>query len=51
MSLSMGTHDLRFLRNFFANLRFFDIINIINRFSLAVAQCGFVAVTINLFRN
>ena len=26
----MGTHDLRFLRNFFANLRFFDIINIIN---------------------
>ena len=31
VSLSMGTHGLRFLPNFFANLRFFfDIINIIN---------------------
>ena len=31
MSLSMGTHDLRFLHNIFANLRFFfDVINIIN---------------------
>ena len=26
----MGTHDLRFLRNYFANLRFFYTINTIN---------------------
>ena len=29
LSLSMGTHDLRFLRNFLANLRGFFYINII----------------------
>jgi len=30
MSFSMGTHDLRFLRNFFCKSSFFGIINIIN---------------------
>ena len=52
----MGTHDLRFLRNFFANLRVFlaSLISLMmtlsvecfRRFSLAMAQCGFVVVTI-----
>ena len=57
LSLSMGTHDLRFLCNFFANLRVFlaSLISLMMtlsvecfcRFSLAMAQCGFVVVTIN----
>ena len=62
LSLSMGTHDLRFLRNFFANLRVFCLASLISlmmtlsvecfcRFSLAMAQCGFVVVTINLFQK
>ena len=51
----MGTHGLRFLRNFFASLRFLtSLISLMMtlpveyfcRFQLVMATCGFVAVTL-----